>query len=153
MRRLILVSAFAICVFGCGHEASTSPSAVQLPPQVPIAVAIAVTNTQWNTATPADFFVTAGAPLTKPGEAMPMDERLGRALQDIPGIDVALPIRFQALPFRGGVFDAVMCVAAVPYFADPQAALAEWRRVCRPQGQVVFTVPPPDGIQAVEIVQ
>ncbi|MBV8997325.1 MAG: methyltransferase domain-containing protein [Pseudonocardiales bacterium] len=44
----------------------------------------------------------------------------------------------QALPFCGGVFDAVVCVAAVPYFADPQAALAEWRRVCslsrRPMG-------------------
>lgn len=52
----------------------------------------------------------------------------------------------QALPFRGGVFDAVVCVAAVPYFADPRAALAQWRRVCRPQGQAVFTVPAPGGI-------
>jgi SAM-dependent methyltransferase len=59
----------------------------------------------------------------------------------------------QALPFRDGVFDAVVCVAAVPYFADPQAALAQWRRVCRPQGQVVFTVPSPDGIPSSRLLR
>lgn len=59
----------------------------------------------------------------------------------------------QVLPFRGGVFDAVVCVAAVPYFADPQAALAEWRRVCRPQGQVVFTVPALDGITSSRLLR
>lgn len=40
----------------------------------------------------------------------------------------------------------MVCVAAVPYLADPQAALVQWRRVCRPQGQVVFTVLVPGGI-------
>jgi len=48
----------------------------------------------------ADLFVTAGSPLTKPGEAMQMNEGLGRALRDIPGIDVALPIRFHALQYH-----------------------------------------------------
>ncbi|MGH3983776.1 MAG: class I SAM-dependent methyltransferase [Pseudonocardiaceae bacterium] len=63
-----------------------------------------------------------------------------------PGVSRFVRANAQALPFRAGVFDAVVCVAAVPYFPDPEAALAEWRRVCRPQGQVVFTVPAPGGI-------
>lgn len=49
----------------------------------------------------ADLFVTSGGPVTRAGEAMQMDEGLARELKDIPGIDVALPIRFHALPYRG----------------------------------------------------
>ncbi|MGH7745272.1 MAG: class I SAM-dependent methyltransferase [Candidatus Dormibacteria bacterium] len=63
-----------------------------------------------------------------------------------PGMSRFVRADAQVLPFRGGVFDAVVCVAAVPYFPDPEAVLAEWRRVCRPGGQVVFTVSAPDGI-------
>lgn len=51
-----------------------------------------------------------------------------------------------AAPFPAEVFDAVLCVAAVPYFSDLVGALREWRRVCRPQAQAVVTVPAVDGI-------
>jgi ubiquinone/menaquinone biosynthesis C-methylase UbiE len=44
------------------------------------------------------------------------------------------------LPCDDGAFDALLCVAAVPYFADVGAALAEWR-LLGPQGRVVVTVP------------
>lgn len=51
-----------------------------------------------------------------------------------------------AAPFPAAVFDAVLCVAAVPYFSDLVLVLREWRRVCRPQAQAVVTVPAADGI-------
>jgi SAM-dependent methyltransferase len=54
----------------------------------------------------------------------------------------------QRLPFRAAVFDAILCVAAIPYLPDFGAALTEWRRVGRSHAALVFTTPAADGITA-----
>jgi SAM-dependent methyltransferase len=54
----------------------------------------------------------------------------------------------QRLPFRAAVFDALVCVAAIPYIADLTAALTEWCRVGRSHAALVFTTPAADGIGA-----
>ncbi len=43
-----------------------------------------------------------------------------------------------ALPFADASFDTVVCTLAVCTFEDPLAALREMRRVCRPEGSVLF---------------
>jgi SAM-dependent methyltransferase len=45
------------------------------------------------------------------------------------------------LPFADGSFDAVMCTQAFHYIVEPQPAIAEIRRVLRPGGAVLITVP------------
>jgi ubiquinone/menaquinone biosynthesis C-methylase UbiE len=52
----------------------------------------------------------------------------------------------QRLPFRPAVFDALLCVAAIPYLGDLDAALTEWRRVGRSDAILVFTTPAADGM-------
>ena len=47
------------------------------------------------------------------------------------------------LPFRPATFDALLCVAAIPYLPDLAKAVAEWRRVAQPGADLVFTTPPP----------
>ena len=54
--------------------------------------------------------------------------------------DAAVP------PFTSRIFDAVLCVAAVPYLPDLAAAVDQWRRVTRPGGALVVTTPAADGI-------
>jgi SAM-dependent methyltransferase len=54
----------------------------------------------------------------------------------------------QRLPFRPAVFDALLCVAGIPYLPDLSAALTEWRRVGRSDAVLVFTTPAADGIVA-----
>jgi ubiquinone/menaquinone biosynthesis C-methylase UbiE len=50
------------------------------------------------------------------------------------------------LPFKEAVFDAILCVAAVPYLQNLTQAAAEWRRVGRAGGVVVFTTPAAGGL-------
>jgi SAM-dependent methyltransferase len=50
------------------------------------------------------------------------------------------------LPFRQTVFDALLCVSAIPYLADLGAAVAEWCRVARPKAALVFSTPAADGL-------
>jgi SAM-dependent methyltransferase len=54
----------------------------------------------------------------------------------------------QRLPFRAAVFDALLCIAAIPYLPDFSAALTEWCRVGRSNAALVFTTPAADGITA-----
>lgn len=44
------------------------------------------------------------------------------------------------VPFECGRFDAVTCVAAIPYLGAVNLAFEEWHRVLRPGGQLVLTV-------------
>jgi SAM-dependent methyltransferase len=44
-----------------------------------------------------------------------------------------------SLPFVDASFDLVMCRAAVHHFSDPETALREMARVCRPDGRVVVS--------------
>lgn len=43
-----------------------------------------------------------------------------------------------ALPFHDHAFDVVTCQAAIFFFPDPNGALAEMRRITRPDGRVVI---------------
>lgn len=47
----------------------------------------------------------------------------------------------QALPFRAGAFDAVKATEVLEHVPDVRRALAECRRVLRPGGHLVITVP------------
>jgi ubiquinone/menaquinone biosynthesis C-methylase UbiE len=53
----------------------------------------------------------------------------------------------EALPFRSGTFDLVACRLAVHHYADPEPAVDEMARVCRPGGYVALVdmVAPEDG--------
>ena len=45
------------------------------------------------------------------------------------------------LPFQDEMFDAVLCIDSIPHFRDRFDALAEWARLLRKRGRVVFTDP------------
>lgn len=47
----------------------------------------------------------------------------------------------QALPFEDKAFDAVMCIDAINHLAHRPRVLAEWARVLRPAGRLLFTDP------------
>src|SRR6476659_6475267 len=47
----------------------------------------------------------------------------------------------EALPFAAGAFDVVTCLDVIEHTRDDRAALAELRRVTRPGGLLVATVP------------
>jgi SAM-dependent methyltransferase len=47
----------------------------------------------------------------------------------------------KALPFKDNKFDAVLCVDAINHLPERQNVLAEWRRVLKPGGLLVFTDP------------
>jgi SAM-dependent methyltransferase len=57
------------------------------------------------------------------------------------------------LPFRPATFDALLCVAAIPYLPDLAKAVAEWRRVARPGANLVFTTPAADGIETLRLIR
>jgi ubiquinone/menaquinone biosynthesis C-methylase UbiE len=46
----------------------------------------------------------------------------------------------QALPFKDGAFDAVVCQLGLQFFPEPAAGLMEFRRVVRPGGMVAVCV-------------
>jgi ubiquinone/menaquinone biosynthesis C-methylase UbiE len=60
---------------------------------------------------------------------------LQAARRRAPGVPLAQG-RAEALPFRGGAFDTVLCGLVLCSVEDPLAALAEVRRVLRPGGTV-----------------
>jgi SAM-dependent methyltransferase len=47
----------------------------------------------------------------------------------------------QPLPFPDRCFDALICIDAVLHLPDRRAVLAEWHRVLRPGGRVVYSDP------------
>jgi SAM-dependent methyltransferase len=46
----------------------------------------------------------------------------------------------EALPFRAGAFDAVLCKGALDHFLSPRAAMEEIARVLRPGGRLVIAL-------------
>ena len=60
---------------------------------------------------------------------------------------VADQVRFQhidaghLLPFADDTFDAIVCIDAILHIPDRVATLAEWWRVLRPGGRILFTDP------------
>jgi ubiquinone/menaquinone biosynthesis C-methylase UbiE len=47
----------------------------------------------------------------------------------------------QRLPFPDGSFDAISCIDAINHFSDRPQVLAEWRRVLKARGRILFTDP------------
>ncbi len=45
------------------------------------------------------------------------------------------------LPYDSGTFDAVICIDAINYLANRVRSLADWYRVLKPGGRVLFTDP------------
>jgi len=54
---------------------------------------------------------------------------------------VADVVTDEFLPFPDASFDLVICTQSLQYVPDPEAAVAEFRRVVRPGGAVLVTVP------------
>jgi SAM-dependent methyltransferase len=56
-------------------------------------------------------------------------------------------VRFQRadadleLPFPDGSFDAIICIDAASHFRDRRRLLADWRRVLKPKGRLLYTDP------------
>jgi ubiquinone/menaquinone biosynthesis C-methylase UbiE len=63
---------------------------------------------------------------------------LGRAVDGMPGVSVRVGDA-QALEDPDASYDAVTCAFGIFFLPDPQAALAEWRRVLRPGGTVAVS--------------
>jgi ubiquinone/menaquinone biosynthesis C-methylase UbiE len=76
-------------------------------------------------------------PLLSPGvfavAADPHREALHRARRRAPAVPLVVA-RAEALPFRSGAFDTVLSSLVLCSVGDPDAALAEARRVLRPGG-------------------
>jgi putative ABC transport system permease protein len=51
----------------------------------------------------ADLFVSSGSSVTSGSLALPMEERIGRELAALPGVDAALAIRFHRLDYRNRI--------------------------------------------------
>ncbi|MDE2607794.1 MAG: class I SAM-dependent methyltransferase [Burkholderiales bacterium] len=65
--------------------------------------------------------------------------RLAQRRSRAAGIAVDLrPLSADRLPFEAGSFDTVVCTYTLCTVPDPQAALAEMRRVLRPGGTLLF---------------
>jgi ubiquinone/menaquinone biosynthesis C-methylase UbiE len=47
----------------------------------------------------------------------------------------------EPLPFEDGAFDAVVCIDAINHLPNRGRVLADWRRVLRPEGRLLFTDP------------
>ena len=47
----------------------------------------------------------------------------------------------EALPFEDGGFDAIVCIDAINHLPDRERVLAEWARLLRPGGRLLFTDP------------
>jgi SAM-dependent methyltransferase len=94
--------------------------------------------------------------------------RMTHAPQRIVGIDVShgmlqaaaaastssyLQADAAQLPFRPAAFDALLCIAAIPYLPDVAQAVTEWRRVAQPGADLVFTTPAADGIATLRLIR
>ncbi len=84
----------------------------------------------------------------------PSDELRKKALEAAKsaGIDVDIQSgRAETLPFEAGQFDCVVCTFTLCSVQDPAAALAEARRVLKPEGRLIFCehglAPDPDVVK------
>jgi ubiquinone/menaquinone biosynthesis C-methylase UbiE len=83
-------------------------------------------------------------------DAAPGMLAIGRALY--PGIEF-VEADFMAMPFDADAFGAALSVHALHFAQDRIAALREWRRVVRPGGRIVFSIPGPPATTWIPIIQ
>lgn len=76
--------------------------------------------------------------LSESRRACGVDLSLGM-LRRVPSSHPVLQGDSTRLPFQDGSFDLVLCRSLLHHLADPDAGLAEIRRVLKPGGQAVFT--------------
>jgi SAM-dependent methyltransferase len=69
--------------------------------------------------------------------------RIAAAASDHVADWIELEPDWRVLPFRAGVFDAVVASSVLEYVHDPMTVLRECHRVLRPGGFVICTVPDP----------
>jgi 2-polyprenyl-3-methyl-5-hydroxy-6-metoxy-1,4-benzoquinol methylase len=58
------------------------------------------------------------------------------ALAEFRAVDATSP-----LPFPDGMFDAITCIDAINHFPDRRHVIAEWARLLKPGGRLLFTDP------------
>lgn len=84
---------------------------------------------------------------TGSSRAVVLDASIGMlAVAQRAGVLGAIRGDAHSLPVRPEMFDAVLCVAALFYLADPVSAASEWHRVCAPGGRAVITTWRTDGL-------
>lgn len=67
-------------------------------------------------------------------------EHIGADVQDGPGVDVVI-VPGDSLPFEDCSVDAVLCTQVLEFVTDPDDLLADIRRILRPGGVLVITMP------------
>ncbi len=72
------------------------------------------------------------------------DEAIAFASRRYAGIEF-VSASASALPFSDDSFDAVVSIETIEHLADPAAALAEFARVCKPEGVLCLTTPDEGG--------
>lgn len=58
-----------------------------------------------------------------------------------PGLGVDLVASVYQLPFTDGEFEIVLCCSVLEHLEDPRKAIQEMRRVLRPGGKIIVSVP------------
>ena len=107
-----------------------------------------------------DFLLEVGCGACHVLERLPAAVRIGIDLSETmlswatrrtKGADIRL-VRADAedLPFCDACFDAVICTEVLEHVADPRTVVGEVRRVIKPDGLAIFTVPKEDAIDFVK---
>lgn len=65
--------------------------------------------------------------------------KTGIDIREGKGVDLVADV--YNLPFGNGEFDLVLCVAIIEHLENPQRAIDEMRRVLKPGGKIVVSVP------------
>lgn len=91
--------------------------------------------------------------LTAVGPEPTCDDRARRRARDRDLLLEYVEGRAEALPFDEGAFDTVVCTFVLCTVADPDAALAEFRRVLADDGQLLFVEHVPSAHRARRWIQ
>jgi len=65
--------------------------------------------------------------------------KIGIDIRKGPGVDMIANV--YGLPFKDGEFDVVLCVAILEHLEEPIKAISEMRRVLKPGGKIIISVP------------
>jgi ubiquinone/menaquinone biosynthesis C-methylase UbiE len=56
------------------------------------------------------------------------------------------PINAEELPYKDDSFDRVIATCLLIHLRNPEKALQEWRRVCKPNGNITIYIPCESGV-------